>query len=468
MFKLNAASKEALKVAIAFTFSIALAIAFGWEKPYWAAITVVVVAANDNYNTAIKHGRNRLLGTVLGIVYAVLTVHFFAQDREFFILSLLGFSAFCVYMSGCERYGYAFKMAFTVGVIIAAMGQFNNTATFGFAVLRIQETMLGVLVYSVVFQVIWPKNTETFLISQIQQEIDSQIKQTQSQLAALYLGQSPVSSGFDISRSENLKQLVTQAINDSPRIYSEGMTWRKSVAYLTDNKELQPCQTTEEKANELKHHYGVLKAFRHSLLSGDMKYISEIEAVSNMKPVSIRTTFFAKVKRSLCHDYSKRIIYVLRAQATLITSYAMWIYLPTPAGILFPLIASSLVNALYDVPSMYFKYTFIGILIFSAVILLEFIFLMPAFTEIYELATFYFINIFVIWKLFSSPQLSVLRVLGGNLLVVMTMSAMYLSPVYTITQSLNTLIFIFIILAIVRFYTLLTEEISSSLKFEAA
>ena len=134
MLTLSPASKEALKVAIAFSLSIIIAIAFGWQKPYWAAIAVIVVAANDNYETAIKHGQNRLLGTFAGVVFAFAVVHFFAQDREFFILSILAFSAVCVYMSSCERYGYAFKMAFTVGVIIAAMGQFDSYSTFDFAV----------------------------------------------------------------------------------------------------------------------------------------------------------------------------------------------------------------------------------------------------------------------------------------------------------------------------------------------
>ena len=83
MLTLSPASKEALKVAIAFSLSIIIAIAFGWQKPYWAAIAVIVVAANDNYETAIKHGQNRLLGTFAGVAFAFTVVHFSPRTGSF-------------------------------------------------------------------------------------------------------------------------------------------------------------------------------------------------------------------------------------------------------------------------------------------------------------------------------------------------------------------------------------------------
>ncbi|MCV5889314.1 FUSC family protein, partial [Escherichia coli] len=40
------------------------------------------------------------------------------------------------------------------------MGGFDNQATFHFAVLRMQETILGVITFSVVYRLVWPINTE--------------------------------------------------------------------------------------------------------------------------------------------------------------------------------------------------------------------------------------------------------------------------------------------------------------------
>jgi len=37
-----------LKVASALTLAIVIALAFGWNKPYWAAFAVIVMAATEN------------------------------------------------------------------------------------------------------------------------------------------------------------------------------------------------------------------------------------------------------------------------------------------------------------------------------------------------------------------------------------------------------------------------------------
>ncbi|GAL15640.1 hypothetical protein JCM19233_6662 [Vibrio astriarenae] len=42
-------TQEAIKVALAISISIALAIFFQWEKPYWAGITVIVLALNETF-----------------------------------------------------------------------------------------------------------------------------------------------------------------------------------------------------------------------------------------------------------------------------------------------------------------------------------------------------------------------------------------------------------------------------------
>ena len=283
MLKLSPATKEALKVAIAFTLSIVIAIALGWQKPYWAAISVIVVAANDNYNVAIKHGRNRLFGTIAGVIFAVFNVHYFAQDREMFIFSVLCFAAICVYMSNWQRYGYAFKMAFTVGIIIAAMGQFDSFSTFDFAVLRVQETTLGILVYSLVFQFLWPRNTESLFRQSISQLTERHIEQVKRQLTALYLS----GSCSEISDEENdqsneesnqLALLLKEAISDSSRIYSERKIWMKLAAYLLDAKDEKAASTDSNDTlkKHLQQRYLTLQQIKRLLCRHDTEAIAHL------------------------------------------------------------------------------------------------------------------------------------------------------------------------------------------------
>ncbi|HHY0579176.1 TPA: FUSC family protein, partial [Vibrio parahaemolyticus] len=66
---------------------------------------------------------------------------------------------------------------------------------------------------------------------------------------------------------------------------------------------------------------------------------------------------------------------------------------------------------------------------------------------------FYFVNIVVIWTVFSTPQLMVHRILGINLLVVLTSGSLNLTPVYRIETPLLMLTNILILLMISKLFT---------------
>ncbi|TNZ78592.1 hypothetical protein CGK39_24775, partial [Vibrio parahaemolyticus] len=48
------------------------------------------------------------------------------------------------------------------------MGQFDDQTIFHFAILRLQETVLGVITFSVIYRVIWPVNTEQKFIQKFE------------------------------------------------------------------------------------------------------------------------------------------------------------------------------------------------------------------------------------------------------------------------------------------------------------
>ena len=104
-------------------------------------------------------------------------------------------------------------------------------------------------------------------------------------------------------------------------------------------------------------------------------------------------------------------------------------------------------------PPSIIKDAFFGVLGTGSVILLQYIFVMPLMTELWQLALFYFVNIMVIWKVFATPKLMVHRILGINLLVVLTSGALNLTPVYQIETPLLMLVNILIILMIAKLFT---------------
>ncbi|QIR15599.1 hypothetical protein [Shewanella aestuarii] len=134
------------------------------------------------------------------------------------------------------------------------------------------------------------------------------------------------------------------------------------------------------------------------------------------------------------------------------TGLILWIYVPINEGIMFPLLAAILPITIITMPKGLLKHVVLTTLILSAFYMLQFIFIMPYFTELWQLVAFYFINIFALWKICSAPQRALYKVLGGNYLVMFTMGALHLTPTYTIDTSLNMLIQLFVILGIIYFF----------------
>ncbi|MEF1192948.1 FUSC family protein, partial [Vibrio parahaemolyticus] len=136
-----------------------------------------------------------------------------------------------------------------------------------------------------------------------------------------------------------------------------------------------------------------------------------------------------------------------------ITSLLVWIYLPVPGGFIFPMIAGVFSSTLPTMPPSIIKDAFWGVIGTGSIILLQYVFVMPFFTELWQLALFYFVNIVVIWTVFSTPQLMVHRILGINLLVVLTSGSLNLTPVYRIETPLLMLTNILILLMISKLFT---------------
>ncbi|XNH06186.1 aromatic acid exporter family protein [Vibrio cyclitrophicus] len=50
----TASTKDAIKAALSIVIAICLALWFGWEKPYWAAIAVAVMTLNESFAHSIN------------------------------------------------------------------------------------------------------------------------------------------------------------------------------------------------------------------------------------------------------------------------------------------------------------------------------------------------------------------------------------------------------------------------------
>ncbi|WP_076536224.1 FUSC family protein [Shewanella sp. UCD-KL21] len=450
--------KEAVKISLCVGIAIALALFFQLEKPYWAAITVIVLASNETFGHGLNKSRNRLIGTIGGIFLALLLVSFFAQTPIVFLGCLLLLLAVSVWFADDLRYGYAFTMGFTVCTIVAVMGGFNGEASFEIAVLRIQENILGVLVYSIIYRFVWPLSTESLFFSSVDSALNSvyKIEKEINQLAVNANDENIEASLFDA-------QLLITKLNDL-------LTMPLSASYKLQNEKKKWIVIVNAFSHVLQHSKNMVKQFESDKSNGDkqqqLNYLSqEIKMLSNAihgekLEVNILANYWSHESIKLQHSkpivkankLKLKINRVIRAVAIASTCYGAWIYFALPGSVFIPMFGSILANITVTLPFAMIKQVILAAFLWGVVFLLQYIFIMPAFTELWQLVGFYIINIFLIWALFPKPAMMLVRLLGGNLLMVMTMSALQLTPSYDINTPLLLLVILMITVTVARFY----------------
>jgi uncharacterized membrane protein YccC len=105
---------DSLKTALAITIAYAIALHMDWEQPRWAAITITLVS-----------------------------------------LATIGL---CTYLMGGKKFeGYWMMSGFATAIIAVDAG-LNAEASFEFVMLRLQQTLLGLITYIVVFVFLWPND----------------------------------------------------------------------------------------------------------------------------------------------------------------------------------------------------------------------------------------------------------------------------------------------------------------------
>lgn len=440
----STSTKEAIKAALSIVIAICLALWFQWEKPYWAAIAVAVMALNESFAHSINKGHNRLMGTLLGTGYAFSLIAMFSQDRFLFLTFFTLFLGVCIFMSSDEKYGYIFSIGFAVCSIISCMGGFDSQVTFYFAVLRIQETLLGIITFSIIYRLVWPVNTEQNFVQRFEvsrETLITAMRNTESlDIEALE---------SNIANIDKLYQLLDLPLNGSYHLKENIKDWRLRI-------------------NEMAHIQARLLELASDELEPMIDWSSLIKNMERLELIAPKLSLIVDVSNVACKSrdftwhYEHRTFVqhlnedgrkVLQGVSMFVTSLLIWIYLPVPGGFIFPMIAGVFSSVLPTMPPSVIKDAFFGVLGTGTIILLQYIFIMPMMSELWQLALFYFINCVVIWKVFATPKLMIHRILGINLLVVLTSGALNLTPIYQIETPLLMLTTILILLMISKLFT---------------
>lgn len=156
MLQLSLPLREAIKTGLALSIACGLALALGWSNPYWAGLAVAVVSM-PTVGESISKGVHRLLGTLLGGILGIVCVSLFPQDRWAFIGFQSLIMGFCAYRITVSRYVYFWFITCYVAILIGANVSGGSQHVFYTAMVRMEETALGIVVYAIISIFLWPQ-----------------------------------------------------------------------------------------------------------------------------------------------------------------------------------------------------------------------------------------------------------------------------------------------------------------------
>jgi len=155
---LSRKTKESIKTALAMAIAYGIALSMGWDKPMWAGFAVAFVSLSTS-GQSLNKAALRMVGTLLAIVVSLTLIAWFVQDRWLFVVFIVAWVGLCTYLMSGTRYQYLWHVAGFATVIICFDAGADPVHAFNTAMLRAQETGLGILVYGLISVLLWPSNS---------------------------------------------------------------------------------------------------------------------------------------------------------------------------------------------------------------------------------------------------------------------------------------------------------------------
>jgi uncharacterized membrane protein YccC len=257
MLTLSTRSKEAIKTALAMTIAYGISLWMDWDKAYWAGFAVAVTSLATT-GQSLNKGAMRMLGTLMTTVVALIFIALFAQDRWLFMLFLSLYVGFCTYMMGGAKNQYFWHVCGFVCVVICMAAGPDSKEAFETAMLRAQETGLGILVYSLVSILIWPITSRADFGAAA-----CELWSTQKQLYRSYLdlmcgegnaGEAQALRAQELQEQTRFGQLLDAAETDTYEVWEVRQQWeryRSQAAELTETMERWRESFAEVKALNL-------------------------------------------------------------------------------------------------------------------------------------------------------------------------------------------------------------------------
>ena len=149
--------QEAFKLALSMLLLYWLALWMDWDTPKYGALAIALISL-DTTGASLRKGLMRVVGTTFGLAFGLMAIAWFAQDCWGNMVFLAAYLVLFTYFSLQSRYAYAWFVAGYLPPLIWAETYMHTDAAFHYAVFRYLETTAGVVIYTVISALLWPRN----------------------------------------------------------------------------------------------------------------------------------------------------------------------------------------------------------------------------------------------------------------------------------------------------------------------
>src|SRR3954471_7048141 len=157
IFAAKTTASGLIALLVAFTFNL--------DEPYWALLTVFIVAQPQQSGQVLAKSFYRIIGTVIGAAAALLFVGLFAQERVLFLGALAFWIGLCAFGSQYARNFAAYSVVLSgyTAAIVGIPGALDAGNAFYIATGRVTEVCLGIIAAATVNRIILPSSLATQL-----------------------------------------------------------------------------------------------------------------------------------------------------------------------------------------------------------------------------------------------------------------------------------------------------------------
>jgi uncharacterized membrane protein YccC len=477
MVFLTTRTKEAIKTGLAMAITYGIALQMGWDKPYWAGFAVAMISLSTA-GQSLNKGAMRMLGTLVAVAAALTFLALFSQHRWWFMVFLSLYVGFCTYMLTGKKLVYFWFVSAFVCILISVEGGANSQNAFYTALLRAQETGLGILVYSLMSVFLWPQSSATQL-----NDVSRKLFTTQFRLYRAYRGLMTGESAGEDYRALRLQEIQLlsqfgqtlsgaeidtyevwevrhqwQRFHDQSTVLMETLErWRESFAGIQkiNLSKLLPnlesvCLEIDRRLEQIEHMLGgkdPIQAPPQSALTidneqmrdlthfqkaavtvtkaqiDDLERISRsmIDSVQDIKGLSSHTKVFRSIRgRTLAPGLDPdRLAAALRVMMTLWIGFLVWVYINPPGHAMFVLLSTNfaLISAM---SRLRVSMMFLPFVYGSAFAGILYVFVMPHLSGYAELGLMMFGVTFGYYYLFWQPRQQLIKIAGIVAFLVLT------------------------------------------------